>query len=188
MTYSETMNPTDLSAAPADKETSTVDKLKTLAQEGSQRAKRINQILQAALSETRSEFQAGRNVMTPLAKEVTAEAVSSFNATKQRASEAVNEAWQEGSEQADVSDRIITFLKAIAKTTNQKLFPQVKQQAIRLDEVLENRYGDQYEKLKARFDVIRQWIVVSEPANETADVSQDAESGIVIDIDSQVVR
>jgi len=187
MTYSETMNQADLSTTAVEPEVSTVEKLKTLTTEGSQRIKRINQILQAAFSETRSEFQAGRNVMTPLVKEVTTEAVSSFNETKQQATKAVNEAWQEGDTQTDLSDRIVSFLKAMAAASNQHLLPQVKHQALKLDELLTTRYGDQYTSFKARFDFINQWTGANQRHNDSAEVPQDNKPEVVIEIDSESV-
>ena len=110
MTYSEPMIEQNLVTASADPEASTFDKLKTLTQEGNQRMRRIWLILRAAFSETQAEFQAGRRVITPLAKEVTTEAVSSFNETKEQATKAVNQAWQEGDAQSDLRDRIISFI------------------------------------------------------------------------------
>jgi len=187
MTYSETMNQTDLSTAAVESEASTVEKLKTLAREGNQRVRRINQILRSAFSETRSEFQAGRSVMAPLVKEVTAEAVSGFNETKQQATKVVNEAWNEGDTQTDLSDRMVSFLKAMAATANQNLVPQLKQQALKLDELLVTRYGDQYASLKARFDFIGVWTAANPSNSDSADKPQNNQSEVVIEVDSEAV-
>ena len=71
------------------------------------------------------------------------------------------------------------------KTANQTLFPQFKQQAIKLDDALENRYGNQYRNIKTRFDVMRQWAVVSEQTKQSNDAGSDSQSEIVIEVDSE---
>lgn len=190
MTYSETMTETNLSSTPTEAQPSTIDKLKTLSKEGTQRAKRINQILRAAFSETRAEFQEGRSVISPLAKEVTTEAVSSFKSTKQRATTTVSEAWQEGEGQSDLSDRLVAFIKSVSKTAQVELFPQLKKQALNLDNILTNRYGDQYTSFKSRFDSIRKWTAVNAPADASMNNQPDVvvEPDVVIEVDSETVR
>ncbi len=182
------------SASHAEDETSTVEKLKTLTQEGTERSKRVLNILRKAFSETREEFQAGRTVISPLAQEVTTEAVSTFKEKGQQAADAVNKAWKDEANAPDTTDRVVAFIKAMAKTAKENLFPtvekQVKQQASKLDNVLGDRYGDQYVTFKNRFEVIRSWVVVGKPADtiSTAQEVSKTEPTITIEVDSKSVR
>ncbi|MEL6353165.1 MAG: hypothetical protein AAFR58_15645 [Cyanobacteria bacterium J06627_28] len=172
-----------------DAPSSTFDKVKTLAKEGTQRTQRITQILKQAFSETRDEFKAGKTVIAPLAKEVTTETVSTVRSKSQQAANAVNKAWEEEANTADFTDRLVAFLKKIATATAQTLFPQVKKQASNLDELLGNRYGAQYTNLKTRFETVRAWVVVPDtvhsesttPADNSADV-------VVIEVESEAVK
>lgn len=192
------MNESHLSEAASTSkeqaETSTVEKIKTLTKEGTERSKRILNILRQAFSETREEFQAGRTIISPLAQEVTTETVSTFKVKSQQAADAVNKAWKDESNAPDVTDRIIAFLKIMANTTKERLFPkveeQVKQQANKLDNVLDDRYGDQYATLKDRFEVVRNWVIVNQPTEAVSTDSQlsDPEPPIVIEVDSEIMQ
>lgn len=186
---SETTSP-----GKTEAEASSREKLKILAQEGSDRSKRIFQILRSAFLETREEFQAGRTVISPLAQEVTTEVVSTVKEKSQQAAKAVNKAWKDESDAPDVAERALAFLKTLSKTTKVHLFPtlekQVKQQLSQLDNVLERRYGDQYATLKGRFESVRNWVMVDETAQTDAvmqDIS-DTEPSVVIEIESEVVK
>jgi len=195
MTY---MNDAQISATAnqvhTDTEISTVEKLKSLTKEGIERSKRILSILRQAFSETREEFQAGRTVISPLAQEVTTEAVSTFKEKGQQAAEAVNKAWKDEASTSDVADQIVDFLGAMTQTAKEKLLPtvekQAKQQAGKLDELLSDRYSDQYTDLKNRFKTVRSWItanntVINEPATTPTDsVDSTTEPSIVIEVDS----
>ncbi len=195
-----TYMPENLSNIPADgsaTEPTTVEKLKTLAQEGTQRTQRISQILKQAFSETREEFQAGRTVISPIAKEVTAEAVSAFKSKSQQATEAVNQAWEAEESTPDFTERLIKVLKTMANTAKASLFPQVKvqtqKQAGNLDSLLRDRYGEQYITLKDRFGRVRAW--VNTATNSTATVptettieNSDTTSATVIEVDSKTIN
>ncbi|MEL6901959.1 MAG: hypothetical protein AAFP07_13465, partial [Cyanobacteria bacterium J06606_4] len=90
MTYlsnniNEDMTPIEQSPA----ETTTFEKLKMLLKESGMRSQRIGKILRKAFSETRTEFQAGRSVISPLAKEVTTETVSTVKEKGQQAASTV---------------------------------------------------------------------------------------------------
>lgn len=185
MTY---LNDTDLSNLTSDDAPSTFDKVKTLAKEGTQRTQRITQILKQAVSETRTEFKAGKTVIAPLAKEVTAETVSSFKSKSQQAADAVNKAWDDEADASDFTDRLMAFLKKMASVTATALFPQVKKQATKLDDVLGNRYGDQYTNLKTRFDTIRDWVIVPDAAKSATEAQPDNTESVVIEVESEAVK
>lgn len=146
----------------ASDNSSTAQKFDILRKEGTERAKRIASILRQAFSETREEFQAGRTVISPIAKEVTTEAVSTVKAKGQQAAEAVNQAWNDEADAPDLAERIVRLIRALAKSAKTNVFPtverQTKKQASRLDQLLNNRYGDQYSTLKGRFASVRSWL------------------------------
>jgi hypothetical protein len=195
-----TYMPENLSNIPTDgsaTEPTTVEKLKTLAQEGTQRTQRISQILKQAFSETCEEFQAGRTVISPIAKEVTAEAVSAFKSKSQQATEAVNQAWQDEESAPDFTERLIKVLKTVANTAKVSLLPKVKTQTQKqvgnLDTLLRDRYGEQYITLKDRFGRVRAW--VNTATNSTATVptettieTSDTTSATVIEVDSKTIN
>lgn len=180
-------------------EATTAEKLKTLAQEGTQRTQRISKILKQAFSETREEFQAGRTVISPIAKEVTAEAVSNFKSKSQQAAEAVNQAWQEEESTPDFTERLIKVLKTTTSTARERLYPQfkvqTKKQATRLDELLGDRYGEQYVTLRSRFQQVLTWVnaartATNEPAvDSTVTKTENPASAapVVIEVDSKIV-
>jgi len=187
------------SNSSADTEPTTVEKLKTLTKESAQRTQRISQILKQAFSETREEFQAGRTVISPIAKEVTAEAVSAFKSKRQQATEAVNQAWQDEESTPDFTERLLKVLKTMANTAKASLFPQVKaqtqKQASKLDGLLCDRYGDQYTTLKDRFGQVRIWMnsnanSATSPAAKTAADSQadiTPTPAVVVEVESKVI-
>ncbi|MEO0770602.1 MAG: hypothetical protein AAFY72_14450 [Cyanobacteria bacterium J06649_4] len=186
MTY---LNDTNLPNFTTDETpSSTFDKVKTLANESTQRTRRISQILKQALSETRDEFKAGKTVIAPLAKEVTTETVSTVRSKGQQAADAVNKAWEEESDTTDFTERLVAFLKKVATATARNLFPQVKKQASNLDELLGNRYGDQYTSLKTRFETVRACAVVPDTVqSETTSVDNSADA-VVIEVESKAVK
>ncbi|EDX84122.1 hypothetical protein S7335_1819 [Synechococcus sp. PCC 7335] len=196
MTYMPETNLSDLSDRSISSQPTTAEKLKTLAKESSQRAQRISSILKQAFSETREEFQAGRTVISPIAKEVTAEAVSTFKSKSQQAAEVVNQAWQEEDSTPDFTERLINVLKSVASTTKAKLFPQIKvqtqKQASRLDDLLGDRYGEQYITFKDRFGQVYAWINTSKVAASsvaTEDITDvPSQTATVIEVDSKVIN
>lgn len=196
MTYTSE-NLSDLTANDSvNVEPTTAEKLKTLATEGTQRTQRISRILKQAFSETREEFQAGRTVISPIAKEVTAEAVSTFKTKRQQATAAVNQAWQEEENTADFTERAIKVFKTMMSAARANVFPQVKtqtqKQAGKLDELLRDHYGEQYTTLKDRVAQVRAWAnsAVNSTESATAEVvvdNSDAVSATVIEVDSTAV-
>jgi len=192
MTY---MPETNLSAttlnAEVDPNPSTIKKLKTLIQEGTARTQRIASILRQAFSETREEFQAGRSVISPLAKEVTTEAVHTFKSKSQQAAETVNQAWQDEADAPDRTERLIGLIKNLAQKSKTTLIPtagrQARQQAIRLDKVLNNRYGSQYTTLRDRFELVRSWIVVDTAAKPQTETAAN-QPPVVIEVDSEAIK
>ena len=191
MTYmNESHLPTNTSTANAEAEPSTTEKLKILTQEGTERSKRILSILRKAFSETREEFQAGRTVISPLAQAVTTETVSTFKTKGQQAADAVNRAWKDEADAPDMTERVIAFLKTTAQTAKTNLFPTAKKQASKLDALLNRRYGEDYTTFRNRFEMIRNWVIVSEPTDTEstmADVSENVPAA-VIEVDSEVVQ
>ncbi len=196
MTYMPDTNLSNLSSDSSENtDPTTVEKLKTLAQEGTQRTQRISKILKQAFSETREEFQAGRTIISPIAKEVTAEAVSTFKSRSQQATEAVNQAWQDEESTLDFTERLVKVFKTMANTAKERLFPQIKtqtkRQASKLDDLLGDRYGEQYTTLKDRFGQVRAWadIARTATAKPAAEDTKDAKptTAVVIEVDSQVV-
>ena len=117
------MPETNLSSTSQEAESSTFEKLTTLTKEGSARTQRISQILRQAFSETCEEFQAGRTVINPLAKEVTNEAVSTFKSKSQEAAEAVNQAWQSEADTPDTTERLINSVKSLFAQAKTTIFP-----------------------------------------------------------------
>lgn len=199
MTYMPETNLSNISPNDSTTEPTTAEKLRTLAKEGTQRTQRISQILKQAFSETREEFQAGRTVISPIAKEVTAEAVSTFKSKSQQATEAVNQAWKDEESTPDFTERLIKVLKTMASTAKESLLPQVKvqtkKQAGRLDGLLRDRYGEQYITLIDRFGQVRAWVnssanSASATTNTAADNSGDTTSPTtvtVIEVDSEAI-
>ncbi len=200
MTY---MPETNLSTATLDTETaanpSTAQKLKTLVQEGTARTQRIASILRHAFSETREEFRAGSSVISPLAKEVTTEAVYTFKNRSQQAAETVNQAWQDEADAPDRTERLISLIKNLAQKSKTTLVPtvekQAKQQATKLDEVLNNRYGSRYTTLRDRFELVRSWIFAGTAVKPQAAKSQTTEPdtaasqpSVVIEVDSETIK
>ncbi len=181
MTY--TSQP-ELSDASADQTPSTVEKLKTLQREGTQRSKRLLKILRTAYSETATEFKAGREVISPLAKEVTAETVANVKEKSQQAKQTINQAWHQESPTEDRTERLIRLVRELAKTTQEKLFPQIKTQASKLDDVLVDRYGDRYANIKDRFNSVRKWAA----APEQTTPESTANPSVAIEVDSEVIR
>ncbi len=195
MTYMpETNLSTTTLNAEADSSPSTIEKLQTLVKEGTARTRRITSILRQAFSETREEFQAGRSVISPLAKEVTTEAVHTVKSKSQQAAETVNQAWQDEADAPDRTERLISLIKNLAQKSKTTLMPtvakQTKQQAVRLDEVLNNRYGSQYTTLRDRFELVRSWIVVDKDVTSQAAETETAASqpSVVIEVDSEPVK
>lgn len=181
MTYT---SETNLSAS-IEAEVSTTEKIKTLTQEGKKRTQRISQILKQAFSETREEFQAGRTVISPLAKEVTSETVSTFKSKSKEAADAVNKAWQEEADAPDTTERLINAIKKLLSQAKTTVLPPAKQQAIKVDEVLSNRYGTQYTTFRNRFKTIRSW-VAAQPTETVEEAPSTAST--VIEVDSQTIQ
>lgn len=180
MTYT---NPSNFSNASTDQAPSTVEKIKTLQKESTQRSQRLMKILRTAFTETVAEFKAGREVISPLAKEVTAETVAGVKEKSQQAKKTINQAWQQDSESEDRTERLIRLVRVLAKTTQEKLFPQIKTQASKLDDVLINRYGDRYETLKDRFEGLRSRYMPEQTTPEPT-----ANPSAAIEVESEVIR
>ncbi|KPQ35455.1 MAG: hypothetical protein HLUCCA11_10860 [Phormidesmis priestleyi Ana] len=189
MTYTTSQELTDTAAKPMP---TTVEKLKTLQKESAQRYQRVSKILKSAFTETVSEIKAGKSVISPLAKEVTAETVASVKAKGQQAQTTVNKAWNQNAETEDVTERIVRFARTLSLTTataaKENLLPQLKLQTTRLDSLLANRYGTQYQDLKDRFNVARLWRTASTPDTSTQRGAKTAENGsIVVEVDSETI-
>ena len=168
----------------AEQAPSTVEKLKTLQQESATRYQRVSKILRTAFTETAAEFRAGRAVISPLAKEVTAETVATVKDKSQQAKETVNQAWQQESDTEDRTERLIRLARVLAKSAKENLLPQIKTQAIKLDGLLSERYGDRYNSIKDRFDSVRtRYATPAQTAPETA-----TDKPVVIEVDSKVIR
>ena len=192
MTYTTQSDVNTLPTASVESTTSadpsTVEKLKTLYKESSQRTQRVSKILRAAFTETAAEFKDGRAVISPLAKEVTAETVATVKEKSKQAADTVNNTWQQEDDSKDKTERLIAFVRTMGKSAGQtarvQLLPQLRVQAIKLDEVLSDRYGSRYATLKDRVAGIRQRYAATEPTQpETA-----TDSPVAIEIDSEVVR
>ena len=179
MTYTVQSEISDTSAAAP----STVEKIKTLQKEGTERSQRIVKILRNAFSETAAEFKEGRAIISPLAKEVTTETVATVKEKGQQASQTVNQVWQQEAEAEDHTERLIRFVRVLAQATKEKLFPQIKTQASKLDSVLSDRYGQRYSNIKEQFDFTHAWYAAPEATPEP--VNSDA---VVIEVESEVIR
>lgn len=182
MTYT---NQPELSDTSPQQNPSTVEKLKTLKQESTQRSQRLYKIFRTAFTETVTEFKAGREIISPLAKEVTAETVATVKEKSQQAKRTINQVWQQEAETEDRTERVVRLVRTLAKTTQEKLFPQIKTQAGKLDDVLVERYGDHYETIKDRFNIfVHKW--TGTPAPTTPEPA--ANPSAAIEVESQVVR
>ncbi|MEL6601676.1 MAG: hypothetical protein AAFP20_00440 [Cyanobacteria bacterium J06614_10] len=190
MTYlsnniNEDMTPIEQSPA----ETTTFEKLKMLLKESGMRSQRIGEILRKAFSETRTEFQAGRSVISPLAKEVTTETVSTVKEKGQQAASTVNKAWQDDAEELDLADRLVKFLQVMSQMGQETLLPALKKQVGRADNLLDGRYGDRYASIKARIQAIQTWLVDSADAEKTApETADNSEPTVVIEVESETVK
>ncbi|MEL7353085.1 MAG: hypothetical protein AAF171_09200 [Cyanobacteria bacterium P01_A01_bin.116] len=182
MTY---MPQSEFSNATSESNPSTVDKVKVLAKESSARSQRVMEILRTAFTETIAEVKDGRAVISPLAKEVTAETVATVKSQSQKAADILNDTWQQESNQKDLSERLIAVIRNLASTLKVKLLPQLKNQTGKLDNVLNERYGDRYESLKDQFDLVRTWIVV--PEQTTPDTESASSDASAIEVESEVI-
>lgn len=190
MTYT---TPEDLSSLNSEQVPSTLDKAKVLYQEGSTRSVRVAKILKTAFSQTAAEFKEGRQTLSPLAQEVTSETVATVKERSQKAAEVLNDAWVQEADSQDLTERISRFLSAIAQSASQsaktRLFPQVKIQAIKLDGLLKDRYGDRYENIRAKFEMIRSRYATPAQSATSPYVADSAEDEIIsIEVDSEVIR
>ena len=177
------MPQSEFSNATSESNPSTVDKVKVLAKESSARSQRVMEILRTAFTETIAEVKDGRAVISPLAKEVTAETVATVKSQSQKAADILNDTWQQESNQKDLSERLIAVIRNLASTLKVKLLPQLKNQTGKLDN--NERFGERYESIKDQFDLVRTWIVVpvlSTPVTESA--SSDASA---IEVESEVI-
>ncbi len=182
MTYTTQSNFTE--AQTEQPAPSTVEKLKTLQQESTTRYQRVSKILRRAFTETAAEFKEGRAVISPLAKEVTAETVATVKDKSQQAKKTVNQAWQQESETEDRTERLIRLVRVLAKSAKENLFPQLKTQAIKLDGLLSERYGDRYNTIKDRFNFAGTRHAT--PAQTTPETVAD--EPVVIEVNSEVIR
>ena len=186
MTYT---TPEDLSTLTAEQTPSTFDKAKVLYQEGLERSQRINKILRAAFTQTAAEFKEGRQTLSPLAKEVTAETVTTVKTKGQQAAEVLNDAWAQEASSQDLTERIVGFLQTVAQSAKVHLLPQVKTQAVKLDDLLLDRYSDRYANIRAKFATLRQWYATPEQSEVSTHTDDDAtDEAIIIEIDSEVVN
>ncbi|MGB3291456.1 MAG: hypothetical protein WBB01_00525 [Phormidesmis sp.] len=181
MTYTTTQNaPAEI---PASADPSTVEKLKTLQQESTQRSKRVFKILRTAYAEMSAELKDGRTVISPLAKEVTAETVATVKQKSQQAADTVNQTWNQETDSKDLSERLIRLARVVAIAAKQNLFPQIKKQAIKLDELLVRRYGSRYTDLKDQ--VTGRTQRAEQRASEaTAETNSQP---VVIEVESEIV-
>ncbi len=182
MTYT---TPQDFSDTTVEPMPSTFQKLKTLRAESTQRYQRVASILKSAFAETMVELKEGKSVISPLAKEVTAETVATVKEKGQQAKDTVNTAWKQEATAEDPTDRLIRVMRLMAKATQEKLFPQLKTQAVKLDGFLGNRYGSQYDSFKGRFDFLRDRYAASTQSKTEAAPTADAP--VVIEVDSEVI-
>jgi cytochrome c556 len=188
MTYT-TQN--DLSTSVEPTPTSTVQKIKKLYRESSQRSQRVTKILKTAFSEAVTEVKDGRAVISPLAKEVTAETVATFKEQSQKAADTVNQTWQQKADAPDRTERFISVVRALGQRAKVNLLPQLKQQAVKLDGVLSDRYGQRYTSIKEKAAVVRSWYAASEqttPSTAPQTFVDDATSHTAIEVDSEVIR
>lgn len=178
---------TPIEQSPVEK--TTFDKLKMLLKESGVRSQRIGKILRQAFTETRTEFQAGRSVISPLAREVTTETVSTVKAKGQQAANTVNKAWQDDAEEIDLVDRLVKFLQAMSQLSRETLLPELKKQAGNADSMLDSRYGERYADIKARLEAVRTWFAASaETANTVPETSENNEPTVVIEVESETVK
>ncbi|MGB3766069.1 MAG: hypothetical protein WA947_05880 [Phormidesmis sp.] len=190
MTYT---TPEDLSSMTSEQVPSTFDKAKVLYQEGSTRSVRVAKILKAAFSQTAAEFKEGRQSLSPLAQEVTSETVATVKEKGQKAAEVLNDAWVQEADSQDLTERISRFLSVIAQSASQsaktRLFPQMKVQASKLDGLLKGRYGDRYESIRAKFEVVRSWYAAPAQSATSPYEADSADDEITaIEVDSEVIR
>ena len=188
MTYTDSTNfSTEASTQPFESESTTLKKLSLLKQESLQRSQRIAKIMRAAFSESTAEFKAGRTVISPLAKEVTAETVAVVKENGQKVSNTVSQVWQESEDDDDITERLIRFIRTLSASAREKLFPQLKLHTNRLDSFLSERYGDRYTSIRDRFDISRTgYAVTDKDVSNTAEAQSKAVP--TIEVESEVIR
>lgn len=178
---------TSVDSTPSESRPSTVEKLKTLTTEGMARSQRVAEILRSAFSQTVAEVKDGRAVLSPLAKEVTAETVATVKDKSQQAADVFSHTWEQESDKKDLTARMIAFMQSLADTLKVALLPQLKGQAVKLDGVLSDRYGQRYDTIKDQFEFVRSWYVV--PETTTVESPEETVSDTVaIEVESKVVR
>lgn len=164
----------------------TAEKASILWQESAQRSAQVAKIFRAAFAETATEFKQGRKVVAPLAKEVTRETAKTLKTQGKQASKTVAELWQQ-SKNDDITERVIQLVRALALATKNKLFPQVKHQTNKLDELLSDRYGSRYQSVKDQFEVVRTWYVVPEQTTPVTPSNGEPSDAATIEVESEVV-
>ena len=138
-----------------DKERMT-DNLKTIAQAGGVRARRIGQILRTAFSGMATELKEGSTEISPAAKELMATVGDSLKQKSKEATVKINHALQEKNiDSQDIFSRLKSLVQTIANTIDEKLLPPLKQQLQKLDLTLTERYGDRYEGVKEFLEDIK---------------------------------
>jgi hypothetical protein len=129
------------------------DRWTQLRTEGSTRIQRIGKILQTAFSETKTEFQAGTEVMKPLAQELSSTVVDNLKETGTK----INDAWTDKPGSPDLPTTLKSLLLSFAKTAKATLFPWLKSEAQTLDATLMKHYGDRYGAAKHKVKVAKAW-------------------------------
>ena len=158
-----------------DKERMT-ENLKTIAQAGGVRARRIGQILRTAFSGMATELKEGSTEISPVAKELMSTVGASLKQKSKEATSKINDALQENNvDSQDIISRLKSLVQTIAYTIDQKLLPPLKVQVQKLDLTLTERYGDRYDEIK---DFLRDLTTFSkseeQPTNDVENWRQSA--------------
>ena len=125
------------------------DNLRTIAQAGGVRARRMGQILRVAFSGMATEVKEGSTEIGPVAKELMAAVGESLKKTSQEATVKINDALKENNvDSQDIFSRLKSIVQTVARAIDENLLPPLKEQIAKLDLTLTERYGDRYDEIK----------------------------------------
>ncbi|MEO0373586.1 MAG: hypothetical protein AAF329_02945 [Cyanobacteria bacterium P01_A01_bin.17] len=152
---------------------SKTDNWNQIRTEGTTRLDRIGKILRTAFLETKTEVQAGTEVMKPLAQELSSTVVENFKETGTK----INDAWTDKPGSPDLPTTMKSLLLSFAGTVKARLFPWLKSEAVTLDATLMKHYGERYGAAKHKVKVAKAWY-----AQATAPVDVPMEPPVTVDV------
>jgi hypothetical protein len=153
--------------------------------EGGTRAERIREIIQGAASQTMAEVKEGSGTIGTIARDALSTVVRS---TVQSTS--VKDAGEKRSDTEEEADQTApplhfkTSIEVLFKVIKDRLFAQIENRVVHLDNTLMERYADRYASLKQRLGNIAVWYSNARANAETpvSDVIQQKQAEIEIKV------